>query len=75
MENQVSILTIDDEIEVGEILSDIMSKKCEKVRCELERRKAKLYLDDANREVSKDMADKQKKMIGLLHVVNAKKGS
>jgi FixJ family two-component response regulator len=40
---------------------------------ELEKRKAKLYLDFANREVSKENIDKQKKMIGLLHVVNSKK--
>lgn len=160
MENKVSILIIDDETEVGEILTDILSEKYDKVEyigqpekakkalseheyslilsdvnmpqiqgpelmkslrsmgfltpvmfltgaatketvltalrlgaadliekpfntqeliqsiervLELERRMAKLYLDYANREISQESIDKQKKMIGLLHVVNSKK--
>jgi len=160
MQNEVSILVIDDEIEMGEILVEILSEKYDKVRyisspdeakkalveheyslilsdvnmpqiqgpelmkslrsqgfltpvmfltgaatkenamtvlrlgasdliekpfdtnellqsieraLELERRRSKLYIDLANREVSKETIDKQKKMIGLLHVVNSKK--
>jgi DNA-binding NtrC family response regulator len=52
--------------------SDGLLKSIERI-LEIDKRKTQLIIDNANREVSVEKLEKQRKMLGLLHVINDKK--